>query len=402
MNFRYKAVTQAGEKKEGIIEAVNKDLAIVALQRRGFVVTAVTEEGARKGLRQELHFLDHVPMKDVVILSRQISTLFEAQVSALKAFSLLATTVDNAILRKSLNAVCDDIQAGTSISNALGKHPTIFSEFYVNMVRAGEESGKLNQTFIYLADYLERQHELTSKTRNALVYPAFVVFVFITVMTMMLTLVIPKLTAIIIETGQNIPVYTKIVIGTSNFFVDYGFFILVLFLGFIGYLWWLSRSENGKTYLDNVKLSIPVVGPLLKKVYVSRVADNLDTMLTAGISIIRSIEITGAVVGSKVYSTILKDVAESVKGGSSLSDAMARHEHMPPIMVQMVKVGEETGSLGTILKTLARFYRREVDAAVDTMVSLIEPIMIVMLGLGVGILLASVLVPIYNIASSIN
>jgi len=399
MTFNYKAVTNTGEKKEGAIDAPNKDLAIAALQRRGFIVVSLIAADERSGLSMVL--FERVPAKDVVILSRQISTLFDAQVSALKAFTLLASNAENQLLKKKLTQVTDDIQAGTTISAALAKHSDVFSDFYVNMVKAGEESGKLNQVFAYLADYLDRQYELTAKTKNALIYPAFVIGVFILVMVLMFVMVIPKLSVIILSSGQDIPFYTKIVIAISDFFVNYGIFLLafVIFAG--GYLWYLSRTERGKNYLDGLRLSVPVVGRLYQKLYLSRISDNMDTMLSSGISIIRSIEITAAIVGSKVYENILTTAGEKVKGGSSFSDALSGNEPIPQIMVQMVRVGEETGGLSNILKTLAKFYKREVDDAVDTLVGLIEPIMIVVLGLGVGVLLVSVLVPIYNIASGI-
>lgn len=401
MIFKYKALTDLGEKKEGTIDAVNKDLAVGALQRRGLVVVSIKGDEETSFLK--MNIFERVPLKDIVILSRQISTLFEAQVSALKAFSLLASNADNKLLSRKLTQVVDDLQAGFSISGALAKHPEVFSAFYVNMVKAGEESGKLTQTFLYLADYLDREYELTSKTRNALVYPAFVIVVFIVVMTLMFILVIPKLSAIILESGLEIPIYTRIIIGISDFFVHYGILILIFLVVAVGYVWRLSRSVSGKLYLDSVKLSIPGFGNLFQKLYLSRIADNMDTMLTSGIAIVRSIEITADVVGNKVYENILKDAAEKVKAGSALSAALDRHpDQIPAIMVQMAKVGEETGSLGKILKTLAKFYKREVDDAVDTLVGLIEPAMIVGLGIGVGILLTSVLVPIYNIASSIQ
>jgi type IV pilus assembly protein PilC len=400
MTFKYKAVTNTGEQKEGVIEAQNKDLAIAALQRRGFIVTSI--RGDEEKTVWQMDIFESVPLKDVVLMSRQISTLFEAQVSALKAFTLLATNVENQLLKRTLNQVVDDLQAGSSISGALSKHPKVFSEFYVNMVKAGEESGKLNQTFSFLADYLDREYELTSKTKNALIYPAFVVAVFIIVMILMFTVVIPQLSAVIRDSGAEIPIYTKIVLGLSDFIVHYGIFFLVLFIVFAGYVGYMMTTERGKRYLDRVKLGLPVFGNLFTKMYLSRIADNLDTMISSGIPIVRSIEITGTVAGSFVYRDIMKDAEEMVKSGSSLSDAFNKHVEVPQIMVQMIKVGEETGALSNILKTLAHFYKREVDDAVDSLVGLIEPVMIVGLGLGVGVLLASVLLPIYNIASSIQ
>lgn len=400
MLFTYKAIDPSGQSKEGSIEAVNRDLAIVALQRRGLIVASI--KGAEEKKFLERSVFDHVPMKDVVIMSRQIATLFEAQVSALKAFSLLAGNVENQLLKKKLTQVVDDLQAGFSISGALGKHSDVFSNFYINMVKAGEESGKLTQVFNYLADYLDRQYALTQKTKNALIYPAFVIATFIIVMVLMFTLIIPKLSAIIEESGQDIPIYTKVVIGISDFFVHYGIFVLVFAVIAGAYVWYLSRSNAGKTYLDGLKLSLPAVGNLYRKLYLARIADNLDTTLSSGIPIIRSIEITGEVVGNHVYADILKQSVEAVKGGAALSASLEKQEYIPQLMVQMIKVGEETGSLASILKTLAKFYKREVDEAVDTIVGLIEPVMIVVLGLGVGVLLSSVLVPIYNIASGIQ
>jgi len=400
MLFNYRALDQTGQAKEGAIEAVSKDLAITALQRRGLIVASMKSADEKKFLEKSV--FEHVPTKDIVIMSRQIATLFEAQVSALKAFSLLAGNVDNPLLSRNLTQVVDDLQAGFSISGAMAKHPDVFSPFYISMVKAGEESGKLTQSFNYLADYLDRQYELTKKTKNALIYPAFVIFTFFVVMGLMFTIVIPKLSQIIEESGQDIPVYTKVVIGMSDFFVNYGIFVLIFFVIAGLYIWRLSRSDSGKTYLDSLKLSLPAIGNLYRKLYLARIADNLDTTLSSGIPIVRSIEITGDVVGNKAYKKIMEDAKEAVKGGSTLSGALDRHEYIPALLVQMIKVGEETGSLATILKTLAKFYKREVDDAVDTLVGLIEPIMIVALGLGVGVLLASVLIPIYNVAGGIN
>ena len=401
MLFKYKAVDDKGIEKVGEIDAPTKDMAVSGLQRRGLIIVSIKEEGEKKSVFQ-VSFFAKVPMKDVVILSRQISTLFEAQVSALKAFTMLASNVENKLLSHKLTQIGDDLQAGISISGALAKHPDVFSDFYVNMVKAGEETGKLNQTFAHLADYLYRQYALTSKTRNALIYPAFVVFTFFVVMTLMFVVVIPKLSAIILDSGQAVPFFTQIIIGLSNFFINYGFIVLIFFVLLGVWLWRLSSTEKGKAYLDKMRLSTPVIGTLYKKLYLSRMADNMDTMLTSGIPIVRAIDITAEVVGSRVYKGILKETADGVKSGLAFSATLEKHPEMPPIMVQMVKVGEETGALGSILKTLADFYKREVDDAVDTLVGLIEPVMIVVLGLGVGVLLVSVLMPIYNMAGGIS
>lgn len=402
MLFKYKVVDDKGISKEGEIDAQNRDIAISGLQRRGFIIISIQDEAKAKSFLS-FSFLGKVSMKEIVILSRQISTLFEAQVSALKAFTMLAGNTENPVLARKLNDISDDLQAGVSISGALAKHPDVFSNFYVNMVKVGEETGRLNETFDHLANYLNRQYALTSKTRNALIYPIFVICTFFIVMGLMFVVVIPKLSAIILDSGQEPPLYTKIVIWLSTFFVHYGF-LFIIFLILLGlWLWRLSVTPKGKIYLDKMKLSIPAVGNLYKKLYLSRIADNMDTMLTSGVPIVRAIDITSEVVGSQVYKEVLKNVADGVKAGLAFSTAFEKHgKQVPGMMVQMIKIGEETGSLGQILKTLADFYKREVDDAIDTLVGLIEPVMIVVLGLGVGILLVSVLMPIYNLAGSIQ
>ena len=402
MLFNYEAVDQTGAKKNGSIDAINTDIAIASLQRRGLVLTSIHEAGTGGSvLSMNLSIFDRVSSKDVVILSRQLSTLFEAQVSALRVFRLLGAETENAVLAKKLTEIADDLQSGTSISGALSKHPKVFSDFYVSMVKAGEESGKLDQTFQYLADYLDRAYELSSKVKGALIYPAFIVVTFFTVMILMFTVVIPKISTILTENGGDIPTYTKGIMGMSNFLVNYGFILLgaVIVVGF--FLIRFVRTPEGRIAYDRFKLNIPYVSSLYRKLYLSRLSDNMSTMLSSGIPMVRALELTSNVINNKIYEGLIVEAVEAVKGGKTLSESLSNNPNeIPGIMVQMMKVGEETGESGSILKTVARFYAREVETAVESLVSLIEPLMIVLLGGGVAILLASVLVPIYNIAAA--
>lgn len=401
MLFIYQAIDQTGAPKNGSIDAVNVDVAISSLQRRGLVITSINVEGSNKfNMSMNISWLERVSNKDVVILSRQLATLFEAQVSALRIFRLLGAEAENKVLRSKLNIIADDLQAGSSISLALSKHPKIFSEFYVSMVKSGEESGKLNETFSYLADYLDRTYELVSKAKGALIYPAFVIMTFITVMILMFTMVIPKISSILVESGQDIPIYTKIVLGISNFFVNYGFWLAIIAIIGGVLIGRYIRTPSGKATFDSVKLSIPYISNLFRKLYWSRLSDNMNTMLVSGIPIVRALELTSSVINNSIYQKILSDAVEAVKAGKAVSEALSVNGEIPGIMIQMMKVGEESGELGPILKTLARFYAREVTTAVDALVGLIEPLMIVCLGGGVAVLLASVLIPIYNVASA--
>lgn len=400
MLFNYQVLDNQGQNLNGSIDALSMEVAVSALQKRGFIISSISPVGAVSGFEKKITFWKAVSNKDVVLLSRQMSTLFQAQVSALRVFRLLAGESTKPALRDKLLEISDDLQGGSSISNALSKHPEVFSDFYVNMVKAGEESGKLDETFGYLADYLERSYEIVSKARNALIYPAFVMFAFVIVMTLMMTIVIPNLSAILKESGQTLPIYTRVVVGMSDFMLHYGIFMLVALIigGFFFWRW--ARTPLGAFAVDKAKIKAPFFGNLFTKLYLSRIADNMNTLLLSAIPIIKTLEITSAVVDNAVYKAILEDTIEAVKSGTPVSQALGRHEEIPGIMVQMMKVGEETGELGPILKTMSNFYAKEVSNAVDALVSLIEPAMVIVLGLGVGFLLASILIPIYNISGA--
>ncbi len=402
MLFSYKSIDQRNTSHEGTVDAANIDAAIATVQKQGYTVISITPMDAKSSIFDvEFNWFKGISNKDVVILSRQIATLFEAQVSALRVFRLLASEAENKQLQGILGKIADDLQAGSSISRALSGHPDVFSPFYVNMVRSGEETGSLDKAFMYLADYLDRQYQVISKARNAMMYPAFVIGTFFLVMGLMLTLVIPRIAQILTDSGQELPIYTKIVIGLSSFVSDYIGVILVLLGGGGFFLWRFGQTEVGKRTLDELKISIPVMGNLFQKLYLTRICDNMSTMITSGISMVQAIEVTADVVDNAVYKEILLYTLAEVKGGRSFADSIGEYPEIPGVLAQMAKVGEETGNLGEILTTLAVFYKREVDNAVDTLIGLIEPAMIVALGLGVGVLLASVLMPIYNLTASI-
>lgn len=398
MLFSYKTVTKEGRESVGEIEAQNQDAAINNLQRSGLIVVSVRPAEQKQFFDYEVSFFDRVSAKEIAIASRQIATLLEAHVPALKTFRLLANESENPVIGKKFTEIADDIQNGVAISDALFKHPTIFSDFYVNMVRAGEESGKLSETFVALADYLERSYELMAKARGALIYPAFIVFTFIVVMVLMFVLVIPKLTDIITQSGQEMPFYTKVVIAISELLVNYGLFVFVLVATGVFLAW---RSVRDTDFIEHLKISLPGIGNLYRMIYLSRISDNMQTMLSNGISMVRSIEITSKVVGNDIYKKILMDTSEAVKTGTPFSSALNKYPEIPNVMIQMIKVGEETGEIGSILGKLSVFYQREVNNAIATVLSMIEPAMIVALGLGVGGVLASVLIPIYQIAGGI-
>jgi type II secretory pathway component PulF len=402
MLFSYKAVDKSSTPREGTVDAQTIEAAIEAVEGRGYTIIAI-EPVEKKSSILDIQFtmFERVSNKEIVIFSRQIATLFDAQVSALRIFRLLSSESSNPKMQKILTDISDSLQGGSSISNAIARHPDVFSKFYISMVKSGEESGTLDKTFMYLADYLDRSYQVMSKARNALIYPAFVISIFVGVMMLMLTLVIPSVSKILVDSGQEIPIYTKIVIALSDIVSNY-FIGIVLFFGLtVLFYWQFQRTPSGKRVIDEFKLSIPVLGNLYEKLFLTRICDNLSTMLTSGISMVQALEITADVVDNEVYREIVQNTLVDVKAGKSFADSISEYREIPGVLSQMSKVGEETGKLGDILKTLSEFYRREVNNAVDTLISLIEPAMIVLLGLGVGVLLASVLMPIYNLTGSI-
>lgn len=405
MLYHYKSLGQDGNTIEGDIEGMSLDNAILLLQKKGITIVDIQEksDGREDDIFADIKFFKKkIKSKDVVIFSRQVATLFEAGVSALKAFRLLAEENDNETLQEQLIGVADDIESGISLSNALEKRPELFSTFYVNMVKAGEESGKLNEVFLFLADYLDRDYEMTQKIKKALTYPSFVIGTFAVIMIGMLTFVVPKMAALFTEEGASLPTVTKIVLAISNLFVQFApvTFPVLAVIVWLFFKW--KKTEEGAYTLDELSTKVPVLKTLQQRIFLQRLADNMNTMLTNGVPIVKSIDITAAIIENRVYKELLKRVSTKVQTGKSFSKALYEEPLVPNILIQMVHIGEETGELGYILKNLAVFYRRELDTAIDSVIGLIEPAMIVSLGLGVGVLVAAVLLPMYSLSSAIN
>lgn len=399
MKFNYQARTQEGELRTGAIEAITSDVAVASLQRRGFVVVSLEPEKEALFSRSSFQLFQRIKQKDIVILSRQLATLFEAKVPVVESLRVIISEMTNHLLEREIISLLDDIQGGAAMSQAMSRHPKVFSTFYVNMIRSGEESGKLDETFTYLADYLERSYELNSKARNALIYPAFVLFTFVLVMILMFVVIIPQLIPILEEVGGELPIYTRMIIGLSEFTQEFGVLIFVVF-GLLGlFLWRYYQTPQGRLAAHRFQIAIPIIGTMYQKLYMARLTDNLQTLLSGGIPVVRALEITAAVVGNEMYRLIVLDCIELVKGGNSISQSFAQHPEIPPLLSQMVRIGEETGRLDSILKNISRFYKKEVDNLVENLVDLIEPVMMLVLGGGVGILVAAILLPIYSITA---
>lgn len=401
--FTYKARTMDGEAREGVMDVVNKDLAVDILKKSNLIIVSLEEVGGEKKKWWEVILgqgTGKVKVKDVAIFSRQIATLFEAKVPVVRALKTLIAEAQSRILQDVLSDILDDVSGGSSLSLALSKHPNAFSYFYVNMVKAGEESGKLQEIFIYLADYEERTSDLTSKIRNALIYPAFITATFVAVVVLMMVVVVPKMVDIFRESNAPIPFYTQVVFATALFLKKFGILLALILLGGIVGLFQYFKTPSGKEVLDTASLKVPLFGVLLQKFYLSRFSDTLSSLINSGVPIIRALQVTASVIDNKVYEAVVLDAAKAVKSGNSIGFALEQYPEIPPLLTQMVRIGEESGKLDFILQSLAGFYKRDVDNMVANLVSLIEPALIVFLGGGIGLLVASILMPLYSLTSA--
>ena len=408
MLYHYSWLNDNGNKEEADIEATSLDAAIVLVQNKGLKTVLEVKEKVDKesnilgAFKNAKIFKQKITSKDIVLFSRQVATLFEAGVSALRAFRLLAQENENKTLQEEIMAVADDIESGVSLSDALLKRPELFSNFYVNMVKAGEESGKLNEVFLFLADYLDRNYELTQKIKKALSYPSFVIGTFVLIMVGMLTFVVPKMAKMFAEEGATLPLVTRIVLFISDLFVKYGpiTFPMLGIAGYMFYRW--TKTEEGGFKVDEFSMKVPVLKGVIQKIFLQHLADNMNTMLSNGVPIVKSLDITTSILENRVYKQLMARVSDKVQTGKSLSKALYEEPLVPNILVQMVHIGEETGELAYILKNLALFYRRELDTAIDSMIGLIEPAMIVSLGVGVGVLVSAILLPMYSLSDAIK
>ena len=399
MNFSYKAIGKDGIQVDGKINASSKQAAIKLIQERGSVVVSMEPVQVKNFLDIEIG--TGVKKRDLVIITRQLSVLFESDISAHRVFDLVSEQTTKNALRRAMKQIAKDIQEGVSISQAMSKHSKFFDSFFVNILAVGEETGTIAKSFTYLADHMDRSYETTRKVKKALTYPIFVVFMFIGVITVILTFVIPQIETILIGSGQELPGITRFVLGISDFLINHGLFLLIIIILLSIFLFQYSRTEIGLYNIHKTLNGTPILGDLFVKLAMSRFSDNLQTMLKSGVPVVKALNNVSAVVNNKVYGRIIVEAAEDVKKGQPLSASLIKHKEIPNVVVQMIKVGEESGKLASILKTLASFYIKEVNSAVDTIISLIEPALIILLGVGVGFIISAVLLPIYSISTAI-
>jgi len=401
MKFEYQARDQTGRLQVGFIEAEDRDSAarkIAADNLYILVLAEANEKGAQTAIK---NIFNRVTQKDLVIFTRQFATLLESDVPLSESLRTLAAQTRNILLKEAIVWMQKDVDSGLSLSQAMGRHENIFTEFYVNMLRSAEVTGRISEVMNFMADYLEKQAILVSKVRNALVYPIFLVsFLFIVVIFMSIV-VFPQIESVFQELGTELPAMTRALIGFGAFLTNWWWAVLAggifTILAFKDYF----KSKEGKVFLDEIILRIPMFNQILKNMYVARFADSISVLIKGGVSIVQAIEITARTMGSAVYGEILIMAADEVKNGTLLSQALARHpKYFPPLISQMLAVGEQTGKMDTLLKKVSSFYNREVEDLVSGLVEFIQPILMIIVGVVVGLLFSSILAPIHQFVST--
>jgi type IV pilus assembly protein PilC len=398
MKLNYKARTKDGELQVGSIEAASREAAINILSSHDLFILSLEEAAKGRWYDQLLAFINRVRSKDMMVFTRQFATLLSAQVPLGEALRTLEKQTTNAILKETIFEIASDIDAGLSLSQSLEKYGNVFSPFYVNMIRSAEVTGRMEQTSNFLAGYIEKEVSITSRIRNALIYPAIMIVLFVVVAGIMAAVVLPKIEPIFQEAGIRMPLFTQIIFGSGKFLANWWWAIIIALGAFVVFFLDYLKTDEGQVVFDELLLRLPVISGLLKRLYVARFAESVSVLTRGSIPIAQSLEIAGHTIGSVIYRDMLHQIAEDVRRGELMSQSLAKQEeYFPPLVSQMVAVGESTGKLDELLDKISTFYTSEVDSMVSNLVELIQPVLILVIGLLVGALFASILVPIYNL-----
>lgn len=407
-DFTYTARVGDGELKKGKITAHSKEAAIEALNKKHLQPLVIKQASSNKGMNMNITLPgSRVKDKDLVIFTRQFSTMIDAGIPILRAISILKAQTNSVVLKKVLNEVESSVQGGSSLSEALAKHPKVFSNIYISMVQAGEAGGILEQVLKRLASQQEKDAALRTKIRGAMIYPAVIFTVTLGAFYILMTYIVPKIGIILksISNGKaQLPIYTKALLSLSNL-LKQPIFILAIIVGVPLFIYLLRRyikTKKGRYQWDSLLLRVPVVGTIITKTAVARFARIFASLMTAGVSIVAAIDTTAGAIGNAVIEKELLDCSKAIQDGSQLSVELAKTKHFPPIVSQMLAVGEETGKTDEIILKVADFYEEEVTEAVGAISSVIEPIMIVVLGAMVGLIAISVFGPITKAETSVS
>ena len=384
----------------GVIEAGSKDEARALLRRQQIIVEQLKE----KGREITIPFLKRgVKLQELAIFTRQFSIMIDAGLPILQCLEILATQTENKAFQRILAQVRDDVEGGSALAAALRKHPNVFDDLYCNLVAAGEAGGILDTILHRLSLYLEKIVRLRRAVRTALMYPAAVIIIAGIVVWVILTYVIPTFASLFAELGADLPLPTRIVIALSNMLARFGLFFIVIIIAVVfGFRYFYKNSEGFRRYVDRNLLRLPILGTVLLKIAVARYCRTMATLVSSGVPILESLDITAATAGNAIIEDAIRSVREDVEAGKNIADSMEKTGVFPSIVVHMINVGEQTGALDTMLSKVADFYEEEVDAAVESLMALLEPVMIAFLGVVIGGIVISMYLPIFDLVNKIG
>jgi type II secretory pathway component PulF len=399
MRFIFKAKDKkTGEVRMGKVDAYNKKEAAEALEDNNLIPISISQERNFSRLLRELQRnWEGGNKKDLLMFFRQLATLISASVPVVQSLRAVASRSENKFMKSVVKEIADDVEDGASLSESMAKHPNIFSNLTTSIIKAGEISGSLQQSLEYVLKNTEKNYRLTSKIKGALLYPGFILGATAIIGFITITIILPKITLMITELDIEIPWYTKLVIAVGDFMSAYWWAVLVVIFGAIGGFIYYIKTETGKKEWDQIKIKIPIIGKLFRYIYLSRFASNFSVLLVGGIPIVKALNIMSEVVDNSVYRSIILRSADEMKSGGSISSVFSKSSYIPNIVSKMIKIGEETGKMDESLKSIADFYDEEIDRMTRNFSSLLEPVLIVFLGLGVSIMVFAIILPIYNI-----
>lgn len=398
--FVYKVRDSRGMLVSGALEGDTVMTVVTKLRQMGYVVLDVSEQGlARRELN--LPFLGKVKPKDLTVFSRQFATMINAGVSLTRCLAILAQQTENRKFREVIRLVLQDVEKGRSLSDAMSKQP-VFPNLFVNMVRAGETGGVLDEVLLRVADHFESEAAIRRKIKSATTYPAAMFSFAMLVAFVLVTFIVPIFAKMLSDWGGELPLPTKVLVVASDGIRAYWYMVLPIIVG-LGYVTRLyMRTQRGRTQVDRIKLRLPVFGKLIRKMCLSRFSRTLGTLITSGVPILQALDIVGDTSGNSVIAESVKRTRSSVKDGDTIARPLSEDRNFPPMVVQMIAVGEETGALDTMLSKVADFYDAEVSSMVDTLMSLIEPLLIVFMGGIIGGIVISLYLPIFKMATLVK
>jgi len=399
--FDYKAKNRSGDTVKGAVEAPSGDLAQEVLRDKGLILLSINERTKITLFQSTFGFLKRVPRKDVVMFSRQLAVLIAATVPIVQALRILVKQQKNVNFKIILSEIADEVDGGARLSQTLGKYPQVFSDFFVHMVRSGETTGKLDETLNYLADQQERDYDLMSKIKGAMIYPVFIVGGMLAVGVLMMIFVLPKLTEVLEQGGGELPWSTKLVMGASGFLQSKWWLLLLIIIILTVVFVLIRRNPAGKRKLDELKMRLPVFGQIYRSIYLVRFSRSLSTLLVSGVTLTRSLEITGDIVGNLLYKELIEETIEDVEAGKSIATSFLKSKAVPVMLPHMMAIGEQTGKMDLILDKISGFYARELENTVNNLVSLIQPFILVIMGIGVAVMVMSILLPMYNLSQAV-